>query len=652
MASLSPNQLRQWESLCPLICTQDVMILSNDESLPKVKPNLLPWQLCFYFHFQSNTILVEQIAEVESTLESFDNYLNTVKSKPCLVPPETLKREMYAFQEVMIERIFSCIEVLGSEMKTLRKTDQTKAAKVKDFLARYEAVKKESPEALLIVGELEVARTTSPAYASSKLATSGLKKCLQAVVTGIEYFHTSCEDIWDETMSRIFSELETMFLSLPTPPAKRWTPDDPCVPSASMSLSSLDGIEEDIGSVKMLPKDKSKYGAMVIFSLHVLERVASELVHLMVVTRIKDLQMISIDHSIGMAYMSMRQMVLPTIKNNPSCSIGKSVNRKKPWKFKINEQKRKAQKTIQTKPKSLELARDERKSKKKLSTNINIDRRMLKHRLYEKHEPADEATDARLANKGLMSEQLQTDNAHHMGAAADMRLPLIHLEDFCQAVVPGATRCSLSQSSGLSPWAQPRARHGSENTQKDMPIRRAKTNPSDGLRSTKAKTNFPKIPTTAHQIPPRPLETASSKPPAVTSSKPPAAPVSSKNTAATSSQKPPNACTRTNSSFIQETAVLRNEKNELVDCMGNKIQDRENHRPIQYCRFLAAPVPPSANLISNESRAAQEKHASRKISRKPRFRLTSADQDSPEVGNIHGEWSSDGSIDREVIAWG
>ncbi|GFR67877.1 hypothetical protein ElyMa_002009900 [Elysia marginata] len=488
----------------------------------------------------------------------------------------------------MIERIFSCIELLSAEMKALRKADQTKAAKVKAFLTRYGDAKGATPETLLCMDSLRGAGKAT----SSPVADSELKQCLQAVVTGIDCFHTSCEDIWDDTLSRVFSELDAMFMSLPSPPTQRWSPDNPCLP-ACLSLSSLDSLEEDRSSINKMARDKSKYGALVILSLRFLERMTNEFGHLMVVTRIKDLQIISIDHSIGLAYMSMRRMILPAIKMSPNCVKGLG-ERKKPGKLHKNHQKRKAQKLNDTMPKSHEMAPQEDNSKKRRKSNkTDLDKKEKQNGCK-----GQACQDGATTSKPPQSEKPEICAVPHMSVASDMHFPFLHA-DVSPAHVACSGIASSSTSSGFSPWPQPHPRDEAQHKHSTERV------------SIKPKANFPKLPAAAHR----------------TSTK----------QSSERSLKPPSANIGSDPKFIQEKVLLCNELNEPVDCLGNTEHDKAMHRPIQYCRFLAVPTPPSTNLIAEERKAeADPDPVQLKMPRKPRFRLTSND------ANEHsGKYSKD-----------
>ncbi|RUS79903.1 hypothetical protein EGW08_012341 [Elysia chlorotica] len=561
---------------------------------------------------KSNALLREQISEVEGTLESFDKYLDSVKDKLGPVPLETIQREMYAFQEAMIERIFSCIEVLSAEMKALRKTNQTKAAKLQALLNRYEDTKKETPETLLTFGNSKKPATPPPST-PRQLITAELKRCLKAVVTGIECFHASCEDIWDETLSRIFGELDCLFTSLPSPPVERWTPDNPCAVSDS-SLSSLDGLEEDIKVVNSLPKDKSKYGAMVVFSLRILERVSSEFSHLMVITRIKDLQIISIDHNIGMAYMSMRQMAIPRIKNTPNL-IRRTEHRKNVWKLNKPEKKRKVQN--ENEPKQAAQSGLTHPEENLAIQGLNIEKK-LKNPSDEICEPKGQPTMASPTKYVYPEQLLQSGDApchpgdalyhpdhahhypgrvplhpghalHHMGDPADRKLPLI-LEDCPQTLGSSYS----TQSSSLCPWAQ---QEKWEHTKRS--VRGANTHTNNGGKQKKNKTNFPKIQAVTNQ----------------------------------NLQQPAAVGLGTPVKFVQEHVELCDERSDYLYNVSNKAQGKENHRPIQYCRFLAAPIPPSTKLIPGDVKETRSNQ--RKPLRKPRFRLTSNDLSAHDRGDIH-----------------
>ena len=486
---------------------------------------------------------------------------------------------MYAFQEVMIERIFSCIELLSVEMKSLRKTDQAKGAKLKALLARYEETKRETPDDSLTFGGSKKKPATPPPRTPAQKVNAELRKCLKAVVTAIECFHTSCEDIWEETVTRIFSELDTLFMSMPSPPTQMWRPDNPC-PASHLSLAALDDLEEDIRSVNTLPKDKSKYGALVILCLRILERISSEFSHLMVVTRIKDLQIISIDHCIGMAYMSMRQMALPRVQKSPNC-MRRAENKRKLWKSHKNDKKRKVQNTNEAnQPRLFEMTAHKETLTKGRTSNTNVEMKP-KNPIAKIQEIMVKAATAPVTNKCIYFEQLQAgDPPQHKRTAADIKLPLIHLDD-CPQLPESA--------SGLSPWSQTEDCDRSYQTQKTT--RGASTHPTHIVNPKKNKMNFPKILTVANQN-------------------------SSKSSAVNSG---------TTVKFIQETLEVCDEKNESSTYACKKVQSHESHRPIQYCRFLAAPIPPSPTLISGEGSAEGQKQTQRKLPRRSRFRLTSSD---------------------------
>ncbi|GFN96318.1 hypothetical protein PoB_002282400 [Plakobranchus ocellatus] len=512
---------------------------------------------------KSNTILEEQITEVQTTLKSFDSYLNTVKTKPYPIPPEAVKKEMYVFQEAIIEKIFFSVQVLSEQIKVLRKTEQTKFSKVKALLSKYDAAKEQTPEALCIPQGIKNSLSLSSFLPrpSIKTVCSDFVQSLQAVIAGIEQFHTSFEDIWDEAMGRASSELDNLFLSLPRPFFKRWTPDDPNM-CTSLASSSLDSLEQDMSMLKM-PEDMKKYGPVLVFSLRILERVSNEFSHLMIITRIKDLQIISIDHSIGMAYMSMKQIVL---QNKKKCSNTKKKtgNRKRssfPCRVSISENKRKGclSEKLPKQDSRLrlpDLARHEEMLKRRLCTNSNKNKRTPNHYSCDDQEYADGYKEAHMANKIHMSTQLETDNAHHMGSAIDMKLPSIHLED-CTVDLHDV---SSSQSNGFSPWIHPKASGSSQNNQSSEG--KPETSPSN-LSSRMLGENVPTS-FSVHQFSRQSLTNTNDQP------------------------KLPTVSTRT-----------RNYTDQPVESMENTVAEKKKRTPIQYCSVLPMPTPLSASLIKS-----------------------------------------------------
>lgn len=419
---------------------------------------------------KNNHFLNKQINEVETTIESFDNYLNSIKTKPYPPSLEIVKRDMLAFQESMIDSIFTSIEVLSDEMKALRKKDRTKAAKVKAYLTRYGMAKKAKPKASLVIDDMQGDSDTYLQRAASPITSKDLKQSLQAVVRGIDNFHISCEDIWDNTITRLFSELDHMLICLQSSPTKHWSPDDPYM-SISLSLSSLDVLEDDLCTITKLVEDKSKYGSLIILSLRFLERLINELDRLMKVTRIKDLQIISIDHSTGLTYMSMWQMSLPAMKTHSNQNSG---TKKKSSKSNRAEIKRKVKRISEKKfasPENTPLLINEKKSQK-FSNSLNV--KGERYCYYEKLHFKNDNIFSRVESQTQPCEQSQIDGNQHMTAAADMQSHFVHRDDSTQVTCTDP----MTSSSGLSPWPQQNIKENIHHQEKNVEVqKKCKTNP-------------------------------------------------------------------------------------------------------------------------------------------------------------------------------
>ncbi|XP_059159685.1 uncharacterized protein LOC131943526 [Physella acuta] len=269
---------------------------------------------------KSTALLSYEIEDVENTLEACDEYLEKMRSDRYPVVGDLLRREMCAFQESILASIFSCIDILYEQLKPLHKGEEERSARSMTAYKKYTRLKKEEEKLdtnLALVsnhGNQTVQDFVHNADLPVVCFNEDLFKTIKTVVAGIDVFQEACVDLWSDTLRRITAEVESLLVRCRPwvePPITGWT--NP----AEVSLTSKSALETDLQNLKLQSiKNPDLQDELFVSSLKLLERMASEISRVMVTTRLRDLQLISLDHKIGLVYLSLnRKAALLTKKH-------------------------------------------------------------------------------------------------------------------------------------------------------------------------------------------------------------------------------------------------------------------------------------------------------------------------------------------------